>query len=140
MNIIILIETQRSLQQLCLPAIDGSKHLNLADFIGRDVVTSAFEEVTLTLTESTGFDDRLATIARLSSQLRCLHLHFSYQNGEGPNRILSGISRGPPSRQTLLSMATRISMRGYDFTELFTRSNRLFFPCLRAFALVDCHF
>ncbi|CAN9292410.1 unnamed protein product [Alternaria alternata] len=87
---------------------------------------------------SISVDDMSSVIVEKSPSLESIHLWFSAQGNELSPHVFT-VPRGEPSsRGILFSMATRLTILGYDFKHLPKLVGLPLFPALRALAMIDC--
>lgn len=137
-NLIILMETQQHLAQVSLPSFMRSNDISIADCLPVTLQFCSLRNITLELPISSSVDDMSSVIVKKSPSLKNIHLWFSAQGNELSPHVFT-VPRGEPSsRNFLLSMATRLTILGYDFKHLPMRVGLPSFPALHALAMIDC--
>ncbi|CAN9253925.1 unnamed protein product [Alternaria alternata] len=137
-NLVILMETQQHLAQVSLPSFMRSNDISIADFLPVNLQFRSLRNITLELPISISVDDMSSVIVEKSPSLESIHLWFSAQGNELSPHVFT-VPRGEPSsRGILFSMATRLTILGYDFKHLPKLVGLPLFPALRALAMIDC--
>lgn len=137
-NFIILLTTQRSIQQLGLPIIGRIRpYPRFTDYINGDTRFTQLRDLTLTILDFEAPADQLHHAFRRASNLQELQLRFICPpNARGhdlPNPLPSG-----KASLFLLSTVTRLAFYGFDFAAYAPQLVRTSFPCLRALAVCNC--
>ncbi|KAF7678635.1 hypothetical protein GT037_004016 [Alternaria burnsii] len=137
-NSIILMETQQHLAQVSLPSFMRSNNISIADYLPVTLQFRSLRHITLELPISSSVDYMSSVIGKKSPSLKSIHLWFSAQGNELSPHVFTAPRGEPSSRSILFSMATRLTILGYDFKYLPTRVGLPSFPALHALAMIDC--
>jgi hypothetical protein len=138
-HVVALMETQGvSLRKLDIPEVDGRPTIELRNFISNGHAFPSLRELAFNLPPRKNLDADLCHIVRQSLEARYLHLRILSSSDPNRAKISRILARGPVGKQSLFTVATRLTLHGYDFSENEYHIARISFPALRALAVIDC--
>jgi hypothetical protein len=126
------------MQWVTLPNVNRTHNIRCRDFIGQSTTLQALHHVTFTVISTSSSDQGLRDIVHMSPNLSNIHIRLSSAGTEGYYRLPAAILLDHLGRPCMLSMVTRLTLEGCQFSYRGSILSNVSFPTLRALAIVHC--
>jgi len=137
-NIILLLETQQQLARVEVPGIRDFSDTHLTDYLPKSLRFHQLRDITFQISTRNASEGINSFIVQKSPSLNSIALRFLAQGEEPPLCIFTTPTRAPSSRLVLFTLATKLTISGYNFKNISMSSIVPTFPALRALAVVGC--
>lgn len=137
-TVVILLETQRHLKSVKLPGVTKSITNLIHQYLPSQIPLPHLGAILFTPSESNNSTSSLYDIVQRSPRLDQFNVRCSPLGCDIKQSFRSIALGGQPSRYSLLSCATSITLQGYDFAHMADWETVPSFPVLRALAVINC--
>lgn len=138
-TVVILLETQRIMEQVTLPRVDRPCPLPVGDYIHPDTGFPRIRSRSFSMSISRVFVQELYGMVQKSPSLDQLHLQYPTEGESISTPLQSMAIPSLPPKQALLKYATIITLSGHHFAPSTYGLGGAQFPVLQAFVVVGCH-
>jgi hypothetical protein len=121
-----------------IPCVQDSININLQKLMGYDDLLNNLRSIQFTIATSAICGETIQTIVQRSKHLAELSIRLIPSDPSTLEKVPPHLYQSSPSGPSLLSLATKLTIKGYRFSYESLALRTMSLPALRALAIVDC--